>query len=318
MTSPGIHYDLTFAEYAAIPALNSSVLKWGQPPAGSMLHLKAALDGEIESEDTRDRKFGRAFHVRLLEPERYKSEILISEKCMAVKKDGKRCTSAGRFYLDGTWACGTHASHLATEPEDYIDADEAARIERMADTLHNHDCQRLFKAKGWSEVSVVWDFRGLPMKARIDRMSEETRVIIDLKKAQVGAVHRQAMEKSIQQYGWHRQAALYLDGVGYETGTQYEFVWIFIEDKPPHDVGVLRASPEVLDAGRFEYKQIIDNWLYANRKGKFDGTNPIPRRIENVSDLDSGGLPGWYLAQFDGIETGASYVDFGGDCEGSD
>lgn len=307
MNSPGIHYDLSFADYAKIPAFNSSVLKWGHPPSGSMLHLKAAMDGEIESEDSRDRKFGRALHVRLLEPDRYKSEVLIADKCMAVKKDGKRCTSNGRFYLDGTWACGTHASHLATEPEDYIDEDEAARIERMAETLKNHDCQRLFRAKGWSEVSVLWDYRGLLMKARLDRMSEEAETIIDLKKSQVGAVHKQAMEKSILQYGWHRQAALYVDGLGFETGKEFAFVWVFIEDKPPFDVGVLRASPEVLDAGRFEYRQIIDNWLYSQRKDRYDGTNPIPRRIENVDDLDCGGLPGWYLQQFDGIETAGSY-----------
>src|SRR5688572_27676231 len=97
MNSPGIHYDLSFADYARIPALNSSVLKWGHPPSGSMLHLKAAIDGEIETEDSRDRKFGRALHVRLLEPDRYRSEILIAGECGAIKKSGQRCTNTGKF-----------------------------------------------------------------------------------------------------------------------------------------------------------------------------------------------------------------------------
>lgn len=318
MESPGINYDLPFAEYAKIPALNSSILKYGHPPSGSMLHLKAAIAGEIESEDTRDRKFGRALHVRLLEPERYAKEILIAGQCTAIKKSKQRCENTGKFYVSGEWLCGVHADlDCDIIPKDYIDPDEAQRIERMAETLKHHDCQRLFRAKGWSEVSVFWDYRGHPMKARIDRLSEEISTIIDLKKAQVGAVHRQAMEKSILQYGWHRQAALYVDGVGYETGKEFAFVWIFIEDKPPFDVGILRAAPEVLDAGRFEYKQIINNYDYALRKDKFDGTNPIPRRIQGVDDLDSGGLPGWYLQQLAGCDTAGSYA-FSGDSEGGD
>lgn len=318
MTGIGIHKDLSREDYDAIVALNSTTLKQGHPPSGSMLHLKAAIDGNLEDKDTKDRKFGRALHVRLLEPDRYKSEILVSERCCATKKDGERCTRNGTFYLHGEWYCGTHGQD-AKQPEDYINEEEAARIEDMAKTLHSHDCQRLFKAKGWSEVSVVWDYHGHLMKSRLDRMSDEkTRTILDLKKAQPGKVHKSAMEKSILDYGWHRQAAIYVDGVGYETGIQYEFAWVFIEDQPPYDVGILRASKEVLDCGRFEYKQIISNWEYALEKGKFDGTNPIPRRIERVDDLDDGGLPGWYLDQFRNIETERSYEPAFSDCEGSD
>lgn len=311
-----LYYDITMEDYKLIPGLNSSTLKWGHKPSGSMLHLRAAMWGEIESDDTKDRKFGRAVHVRLLEPDRYKSDVLVATTCAAMKKgDGQPCTNNGYLFDGEKWYCGTrgHAPKGAEMPETYVNIEEAARIEQMAETLKTHEAMQILRAKGWSEVTALWTYRGHRMKMRLDRLTESERVIVDLKKAQRGSVHKDAMEKSIDTYDWHRQAALYVDGIKYLTGQDYEFVWIFIEDQPPYDVGIMRASQEVLDCGRFEYRQIIDDLEYAERRNRYDGSNPIPRRIETIRDLDSGGLPGWRLEQYRNIDTAGSFAGFGGD-----
>lgn len=86
---PGIHRDVPFEEYASWKAINSGVLRWGKV---SMKHMKAALDGLVKSEDTKDRKLGRAIHQRVLEPDR---PLVVATQCAAMKKDGTRCSNLG-------------------------------------------------------------------------------------------------------------------------------------------------------------------------------------------------------------------------------
>lgn len=87
--SPGIYRDVPFEEYAAWRAINSGVCRWGKV---SLKHMKAAFEGRVKSEDTKDRKLGRAIHQRVLEPD---APLLVAGQCAATKKDGSKCSNQG-------------------------------------------------------------------------------------------------------------------------------------------------------------------------------------------------------------------------------
>lgn len=298
---PRLIRDLPFGEYLALPGLNSSTLKWGDI---TMKHLQAAVAGEIDDDDTADRKFGRNVHCRLLEPERYARDVKVAKRCAARlsarsldNQEPKQCRNTGTRELDGVWFCGiqSHAPDEATEPAEYVTKEEGERIERMADSLHGHEVMPLFRAPGWCEVSVQFTCMGNLIKGRLDKFSERgpeifdnRPTILDIKKMRVGRGDKPTLQKEVLDRGYHRQAAIYVDGVAACGFPEAEFVWIFIEDKPPFDIALLRAHADDIAVGRFEYRQILDNWNRSNRTGVFHGYT------YSLQQLQPGALPEWY------------------------
>src|SRR4051812_28448031 len=67
-TECGIFPGMSWADYAAIPLPSASTLEWGRV---SSAHLQAAIDGTLERKDSDAMSFGRALHLRLLEPDIY-------------------------------------------------------------------------------------------------------------------------------------------------------------------------------------------------------------------------------------------------------
>lgn len=285
---PGLHRDLSFEEYAAIPAINSGIVnKWGDV---SPLHMHEALHGRIESSDSNDRKFGRAWHARLLEENRYRLEFLIATTCSSQFKDGSACKAPGKWHDGHSWFCGRHKHDDCTEPTDYISIEEAERIEAMAERLHKHPALGLFKRKGWSELSVVYERNGVLRKCRADRVPEEMDLIIDIKKTQLGAARLEDCQAAIANYGYFVQAAMNVDGIKafHPLGMEPRYVWVFIEDKHPYGVQVVVASDQDIQDGRDVIDSVIEQYARCQKYGVFpdympDGTKP-----------HVGGIPEWF------------------------
>lgn len=319
----GIYKSLPFSEYAAIDAINSGVVRWGFE--GTMKHMHAARRGLIANDDTKERKFGRAIHCRLLEPEAYSQRFTIAQPCCVLLKSGERkgkpCGKASSYQSardQNIWVCGTHLKevHDAVPPEEYIDAEEAARIERIYESLHSHEAMKLFRRTGWSEVSLVWDMCGLRCKCRIDKLDDyetaETPLILDIKSCQVGDIRRDDCEKSIANHGYHRQAAMNVNAVETLTGKRPRFAWVFIEKAEPFDVQIVPADDETLAIGITEVRRTLELYRSAELKGDFRGS------IYDARFIRWGGLPGWYRQRYasddgvqrsgDGAEVGAEFA----------
>lgn len=276
----GLHRNLSFSDYAAIPAINSGVVnKWGDV---SPLHIHEALAGRIESDDSNDKKFGRGVHCRLLEPERFATDFLVSTICTSQFKDGQACRAPGKFFDGRAWFCGRHKHDDCTEPTDYISIEEGERIEAMAARLHNHPALAMFKRKGWSELSGVYERNGVLCKFRSDRVPEDMDLVIDIKKTQLGKARPNDCITAIANYGFHVQAAMNVDGIRgfHPLGREPRFVWVFIEDAYPFGVQVIVASHEMIQDGRDELDMVIADYKRCEQYGSFpdymaDGTRPF-------------------------------------------
>jgi hypothetical protein len=226
-----------------------------------------------------------------LEPDEFPKRFVVAGPCEAVLKSGDRkgmaCGKAASMLgADERWYCGIHRMDVSSWSGDLISEDEFARCKAVHESLKQHWALQLIRRKGWSEVSLRWDRFGLPMKGRLDRYADGTRpVILDVKKCRVGFGTIEECERSISRYGYHVQAAMYVDGIEQLTGVRPEFIWIFVEDGPPHDINILPASDETLKIGWHIARTAIDRYARSVEENDIWGYIRIP---ENVKP---GGLP---------------------------
>jgi len=280
--APGI-YEVSFEEYRAWPAINASALKIGYQT--SALHMKAAIDGVLNS-DSRARKFGRAIHARLLEPDTFAERFLIAGRCQELLKSGKRkgepCGKWGRFHYDGSWFCGAHRHEAAVEPAEYVDGNEAEQIERIVKSVYSHSVVKMLSAHGGAEVSIIWNWDGFACKARFDKWITKANcpdTIVDLKKCQVFKADDHSLQSSIRTYGWDLQAAWYVDGAEKITGTKPLWAWVFLEDNEPFDTRPVWCSKALMEIGRIKMQSAFDLYKCCVEVSQWPGY------CENIEEL---------------------------------
>ena len=293
---PRIEHGLPFEKYAALKAINSGTVGHG---VKSMLRMRAAVEGRLPNEDSIARRFGRGAHSAILTPNDFESDFVISKPCAAKLKSGPRkdmaCGAVTKCVDgDGNWYCGTHsgAAEQVEYPAEFISPDELDRIKKIRESLHNHVVNETLRADGWSEVSIVWRWNDLMLKGRIDRFSAgDHPFILDMKTGQSGKLSEEECTKSILEYGWHRQAAMYCHGIKELTGAMPEFGWLFVEKTEPFDVNMIFASPDVIAIGWNEVTSILSAYQNCCKEQKWPGYIAIKENIHQ------GGLPLWYIKQ---------------------
>lgn len=294
---PGIHERVPFDTYREWPHLNGSALLWGQK---SPEHLKAALDGEIEY-DSPDLAFGRAMHCRLLEPDLFELHWSVAQPCCAEIKSGDRkgepCGASSSISSGDGWYCKTHrkqAGEDAIETEDRISQEEADRIERICERLKAHQVVKLLRREGGFEASAIWENSGVTLKGRFDKLILHRDVpptIIDLKKCGLGRGDKETFARDLLKYNYHVKAAMYHDAVKKLTGEAAHFIWIVVEDQPPHSIGVYECGVPTLDAGKNEFINLLQMYKACADSGVWPGYS-----LQN-EPIDA---PDWYLKRFAG------------------
>lgn len=267
----------TYSEYAEMRGINISTLLYGEI---SMRHLLAMLTREIAPKDSADLAFGRAFHTAALEPEHIAQRHPVTTQCTALTKNKTRCSNAGLWSGPDRkdWRCGIHKWPGDEECVDAIKPEEMERITGMLERLREHEVYSLLSVRGGVESVVLFthpDFPELQCKARLDKLihaqGRKPQVIVDLKKTGFGGASNFETQKAIEKYRYHQKAAWYVDGVEAVTGNKSHFVWVFVEDQPPHEINVIQADSETLEIGRLEYRSIFGRYAEALREDRWPG-----------------------------------------------
>lgn len=229
----GVHDDLDEAIYHAHPALSASGAKKLLPPS-CPAHYKWQRDNGQPPK--REFDFGHAAHAKVLG---------VGAEIVTVDADSWR-TKAAKEAADAARAEGKVP----------LLAEEVERVDGMADALRRHPIASalLDPDRGRPEVSLFWhdQTHGVDRRARLDWLPEPTSgrlIVADYKSAQSaepGAVGRAAAS-----YGYHMQAAWYLDAVdALELAEEAAFVFVFQEKTPPYIVTVAELDAPALEVGR--------------------------------------------------------------------
>lgn len=243
----GLHFALPFDDYLADPGVSNSVMSdLAKSPAHCWaLHLDPERPRDVS---TPAQALGKLAHMLILEPGKVDSHYAIKPAGMSF------ATKAGKAWREGL------PEHLEIAKEDELHAAESM----CAAVMRDPDLRRLLSV-GNAEVSVFWQDKGtgLRCRGRADWLHERGRkrvTVLDLKTT--NDLTHDNVQRSITQYGYHRQAAHYrigLQACGYEVD---EFVFGFVSSTFPYLAAAFVLDDETREQGEQEVAELLD--LYAN------------------------------------------------------
>lgn len=264
---PGIH-SLDHDAYLAAPGISNSMLQIIS--AKSPLHLKAYIDG-AKPKQTDAKRFGTLMHRCIFEPESMEGQFY-------VKPDGMKFSTKEGI-----------AWKKAHESREIITADQSRWLKAMVESIRRHPTAgRLLKNAMFERSCFVEDGTGTLRKFRADVWPAGGNILPDLKTCE--SAHPEDFSKSILSYGYHRQAAYYLDCAKLMGRSFDVFMFIAIEKTPPYAVAVYPIDETSVEIGRLEVMRDLAVYRECVKSGRWPGYPSDPTPI---------GLPDWYLRQME-------------------
>lgn len=264
LTRSGLIPGIPIEEYHRGPATSKSQL---DQLAKSPAHYLASLTAPRK--ETAAMRIGSLFHGLVLEPERVK--IAVAPVCDKRTKDGK-----------ATWEAFC-AENVGAE---IVTAEEGEMLTGMVASVRAHPAaSALLSGPGIAEGSAYWvdEYSGELCRCRPDFYRSDLGIIVDLKSTRDASPKEFA--KAIANYGYHRQSAMYADGVEAATGDYIKgFVFVACESTAPYAVAVYQLDMQGVEAGRIEYKRLLLDLADCKSSGKWPAYSD---RIETIS------LPAW-------------------------
>lgn len=266
---PGLYPGIEHHDYLKIPAASASRLSFLKKK--SPAHLRYELDHPTTSDAMR---LGSAIHCLLLEPDRFESDFVQRPKFDLRK-------TADKLALEQFEA--EHKDRTILSLDDY----QTAQI--CAAALFRHEDVATIVAQADSyELTGIWtDFEtGLNCKLRADIVCPSLSMLADLKSTRDASPD--AFMRSILNFGYHRQAAWYLEGIAALGQPTESFVFIAFEKEPPYGVAVYRLEDEALEIGRRENRDLLRRYAECVIH---DYWPSYPTGIQSIT------LPPWILRQ---------------------
>lgn len=231
---PGVHKNVQIEEYHNDPAVSCTGIK---------RLLKSPLDywafsphnpARKEQKVTSSLAAGSAFHTLLLEPETFSDRFKVKEGVQSSKVPG--------FVGEG----------------DLKEMEAAVAAVRSLPNI-----SKLF-TDGEAEVTMVWDdpLTGVRCRCRHDYFRQSHGMTVDYKT--IGDMAERDIDRQIVKYGYHVQAAFYLDGMkALGLGDHQDFVLVFQQRDYPHKVYATTLCDDTIDIGRECYQLALSKYRKA-------------------------------------------------------
>ena len=233
MKRQGLIDDMPEDEYHRGPEdeMSVSLAKLMLPP-GSPAHMRYAWENpDITDSDVK--KFGRCFHAAVLQPERYNDMVAV-RPVEITQRRGKAWEAFAEEH----------------KTQDIITQDEQDEITGMVNAIFAHPLAWKLLDGARTEVSGFFTdpTTGVKCRLRTDAMHEGHAMACDVKK--VTAVDSQTLGKTFSNFNYHMQQAWYEDGLRTLEWPCDHFVYICVEQEPPHAVRMCLFNKDDVQLGR--------------------------------------------------------------------
>jgi hypothetical protein len=216
-------------------------------------------------------RLGSAFHCAILEPELFANKYLLLPEA----KDR-------RVSIFNQAAKSTDKDFILVEKE-------ISYIEGMRDAfLRNEDVQEIMSCEYWTELSgfIQCPKTGVLLRIRFDVLNERGQALDPKKTTDAREVE---FSKSIFNYGYHHQAAMYSEVYQLITGEPLaEFGLYAAEDRAPYESAVYVPDEYAMELGKQEYLNNLANYAECEKTGIWHGYQARKKTIS---------LPPWALFQ---------------------
>lgn len=261
--------DLSDAEYHARPELSSTGVRLLLPEyKGSPRKFQWA---RTHSRTSRAFDVGHAAHAKVLGV----GAGIVVYPVEHLTPSGNVSTKAATV----VWEAEARKAGLTP-----VTQDEAARVDAMAEAVLNHEVARPFLEVAVNrEVSVFAEVDGIPVRARFDGLSDETRsgvFAVELKTCEDAT--KSGFEKSVAKWGYDVQEAHYEDAYLASEGRPVDrFVFIAVEKQPPHEVGVFELPDMWVAMGRTKaaearriYRECVESGVWPGYTAELQVLDP--------------------------------------------
>lgn len=212
MIRPSLRYDMPMAEYQSLRAMSAGMAIAMAEECPLRAWTDSPFNPDFVPENKQEFDIGTAAHLAVLEPEALTDAVVLHEY-----KDYK--TNAAKEIRDMAWASGKTP----------LKAAEWALVAAISTQLApGTPVGNMFQG-GHPEVTLTWDWRGVPCKARPDYLAGDNSYIADLKTA-ISANPRAVARKAFAE-GWYLRAAWYLAGVAEVNGRRPDHYWFVVVEK---------------------------------------------------------------------------------------
>ena len=275
----GIVSGISNEEYHSGPGISKSGLDLIHQQ--SPLHYWAAyVDPQREArKETAAFRLGNAIHTAILERDTY------TDRYTVIPDGIDRRTKAGKELYDALVAEAAANGATLISPEEN---DTALRIASNALT---HPLAKSIFSTGVAEQSVFWTDAetGILCKCRPDWLIDPNPnyAVLDVKST--ADASPDGFMRSAYNYGYHRAAAWYLDGVEAATGNKPDaFMFLAVEKTAPFAVAFYYADDAMIELGRRECRAALRTYAECLNSGKWPGYTDrlvplgLPRWAENL------------------------------------
>jgi len=255
-----IYYDLPAAEYHARPEISKSGLdKIAQFPALYLAHKNRP------PQPAEELVIGSATHTLILEPEKFEQEFIVAPAGM------DRRTKEGRAAF----------AQLEDSGKQILSASQYELVSGMALSVRSNPVALDLISGGHAEVSFDSILEDVPTRGRCDYLRSDG-VVIDLKTTK--SASKRGFAKSIAEYRYHVQAAIYTDLLEANGLFVPEFIFIAVEKTYPYASAIYKLDQDALDLGRALYRRDLATYKHCMEMDEWPG---YPEEVVTLS------LPSW-------------------------
>ena len=273
------------SNYHSIKALsNSSLSVLKRSPTE---FYKRFITGEMKGQESDAMLLGSAVHMLALEPGRFDMEYVVL--------GGPINPQTGKPYGRDTKKFEYWLMDQAANDDDrtILIREEFAESLAIAKAFQSHPtiaaimasrAEKSFELEYGLQYETS-DGQTVDLKCKIDFVCPSERLIIDLKTTSDPSPY--AWSWSAEDFGYHRQRAIYGDAMEAKYGEPFRFLFGVVRSKEPYEAAVYELDAESINRGRSEYEALIaeyidrkasNDWLSEWQRGVFPINVPTRRR----------------------------------------
>ena len=238
--------NITDVEYFSRKEISNSDLKLIDKSISHFLNKN-------DMETTANMNFGKAFHALLLEETKFYEQFIVAPADMDRRtKEGKATYQA-----------------LLDSGREIITAQEWNELNQLKQNVLAHPIARNILIGAEFEGAITGEIDGVPMRAKIDIVNKG--YIVDLKTCQDAS--KSAFMRSIGQFSYHQQAAVYLELCKQNNIQVTGFLFIAVERNAKQcGVACYSIDQESIDLGMQKAKKSLKKYKdYLANTDKYTG-----------------------------------------------
>ena len=268
-------------DYHAIKALsNSSLSVLKRSPTEFYRRFVTEDPAErMKGQESEAMLLGSAVHMLALEPERFDAEYVVLDGPINTRteKPYGRDTRAFTEWLSVEMLRHTRKILIREELADSLAIAKAFQGHPVIAAIMASRAEKLFESEYAMEYETL-DSK-VDLKCKIDFVCPTERIIVDLKTTSDPSPY--AWSWSAEDFGYHRQAAIYSDAMEAKYGEPFRFLFGVVRSKEPYEAAVYELDAESISRGRSEYEALIGE--YVDRKAKNDWLSDWQRGVFSVN-----------------------------------